>query len=158
MHMYGCLTAAALHALLLLCRCEQVLEALTAARLAAGAVCIRFPAEFRAGAFSNPDAGLSRRAVELAVAGCGWAAQLGAQELIVWSPYDGYDYNFQVSLAEWSTAACICMSWCAPLSNKTLTSVVSPCSLCVLVAPVGCVAAVAAWCRARQLTRQTWPC
>ncbi|WIA31306.1 hypothetical protein OEZ86_002208 [Tetradesmus obliquus] len=81
---------------------EQVLQALQEAGLQAGAVCIRFPAEFRLGAFSNPAAGLRQAAVELAVAGCGWAARLGAPELIVWSPYDGYDYHFQVDyLAAW---------------------------------------------------------
>jgi hypothetical protein len=73
-----------------------VLQALAAAQLQAGAVCIRFPPEFRLGAFSNPQPGLRRRAVQLAAAGCIWAAQLGAPELIVWPQYDGYDYNFQV--------------------------------------------------------------
>ncbi|KAF6255717.1 ribokinase/xylose isomerase [Scenedesmus sp. NREL 46B-D3] len=79
---------------------EQILQALSAARLQAGAVCMRFPAEFRLGAFTNPEPGLRQRAVELAVAGCAWAARLGAPELIVWSPYDGYDYNFQAQLAQ----------------------------------------------------------
>jgi hypothetical protein len=74
----------------------QIVQALSAAQLQAGAVCIRFPAEFRLGAFSNPDAALRQRAVQLAAAGCAWAAELGAPELIVWSPYDGYDYHFQV--------------------------------------------------------------
>jgi hypothetical protein len=76
----------------------QISDALSAAGLQAGAVCIRFPDEFRLGAFSNPDAVLRQRAVHLAAEGCAWAARLRATELIVWSPYDGYDYSFQVCL------------------------------------------------------------
>jgi xylose isomerase len=72
----------------------EVQVALKAAGLAAGAVCIRFPEEYRLGAFTNPDRGMRDRAVALAADGCRWAADLGARELIVWSPYDGYDYHF----------------------------------------------------------------
>ena len=58
--------------------------------------CIRFPETFRLGAFTNPEAQLRTQAVTIAVEGCRWAAALGARELVVWSPYDGYDYTFQV--------------------------------------------------------------
>ena len=34
----------------------------------------------------------------LAAEGCKWAQALGASELVVWSAFDGYDYNFQVRL------------------------------------------------------------
>lgn len=61
-------------------------------------MCIRFPDEFRLGAFTNPDERLRREAIGVAASGCRYAADLGASELIVWSPYDGYDYNFQVLL------------------------------------------------------------
>jgi xylose isomerase len=76
-------------------------------------VCIRFPAaEFRLGAFTNPQPGVRQRAVELASAGCAWAAQLGASELVVWPQYDGYDYNFQVRFtrvhADMITCTCVC--------------------------------------------------
>lgn len=89
----------------------QVTTALKAANLAAGAICIRFPADtFQLGAFTHPDPQTWKAAVDLAVNGCQLAAELGASELIVWSPYDGYDYNFQVG------GACHC--------HGTLVSVV----------------------------------
>lgn len=72
-------------------------EALERAGMAAGAICIRFPEDrFALGAFSHPDAAVRRQAVDLATEGCRWAAQLGAQDLIVWPQFDGYDYSFQV--------------------------------------------------------------
>ena len=41
---------------------------------------------------------LSRaQAVQLTKEGCEWAIALGAQELVVWSAYDGYDYAYQES-------------------------------------------------------------
>ena len=80
-------------------RQAQVQSSLRAAGLAAGAVCTRFPPDLRLGAFSGPDEGLRQRAVALAVEGCRWAADLGAPDLVVWSPYDGYDYFFEVSVS-----------------------------------------------------------
>lgn len=77
---------------------DAVRSALSAAGLAAGAVCIRFPPELRLGAFSNPNATLRQAAVQLAAGGCRWARELGAKELVVWSAYDGYDYHLQVML------------------------------------------------------------
>ena len=74
----------------------QVRSALEAAGLETGAICMRYPDEMRLGAFTNPDETLRRKAVELTKGGCRWAQELGANELIVWSPYDGYDYNLQV--------------------------------------------------------------
>ena len=77
---------------------QAVLVALPAAELRARAVCIRFPAhQMRLGAFTHPSEGVrSRRAVALAAEVCKWAQALGASELVVWSAFDGYDYNFQV--------------------------------------------------------------
>lgn len=78
-------------------------RALSAAGLAAGAVCMRFPERrFALGAFSNPDAAVRRAAVELSVEGCRWAAQLGARDLIIWPQLDGYDYNLQVGSCRWA--------------------------------------------------------
>lgn len=73
-----------------------VLAALASAGLGAGPVCIRFPDEFSLGAFTNPDAALRTKAVALAAEGCKWAEALGSRELVVWSPFDGYDYHLQV--------------------------------------------------------------
>jgi len=61
-----------------------------------GAINIRFPPQFLQGAFSNPDPDLRAAAVQLAADGCKTAATLGAAHVIVWSPYDGYDFHMQV--------------------------------------------------------------
>lgn len=75
----------------------QVKEALKAASLGVGAINIRFPERFLRGAFTNPDAALRAAAVQLAAEGCRTAAELGADHVVVWSPYDGYDHYLQVS-------------------------------------------------------------
>lgn len=76
---------------------KKLSAALSSAGLAAGAVCLRFPAEeYALGAFSNPDPAVRAKAVQLSVEGCRWAAQLGARDLILWTQFDGYDYAFQV--------------------------------------------------------------
>jgi L-rhamnose isomerase len=82
---------------------QKLAAALSSAGLSAGAVCLRFPAEeYSLGAFSNPDAAVRAKAVQLSVEGCRWAAQLGAREVILWAQFDGYDYSFQVDyLAAW---------------------------------------------------------
>lgn len=74
---------------------SAVRAALAAAGLGAGPVSVRFPDEFSLGAFTNPDGALRDRAVQVAAEGCRWAAELGAGELVVWSPFDGYDYHLQ---------------------------------------------------------------
>ena len=79
---------------------KKINAALKEVGLQTGSVCIRFPDTFYLGAFSNPDEKLRDKAVSIAVDGCRWAADLGARDLIVWSPYDGYDYNFQVNYLE----------------------------------------------------------
>lgn len=74
----------------------QIKSALKQAGLSAGAVNIRFPDTFQLGAFTNPDPTLRAAAVALAAEGCSTAAELGAGQVVVWSPYDGYDYYLQV--------------------------------------------------------------
>ena len=76
----------------------ELLTALEAAGLEAGAVNVRFPGE-GAGAFTNPDPARRRAAVELAVEACDFARNLGAGHLVVWPRMDGYDYSFQVDYA-----------------------------------------------------------
>lgn len=81
---------------------EAVRGALSAAGLRAGAICMRYPASMRAGALTSPDDALRRRAVELTREGCEWARLLGARELVVWSAFDGYDYNLQANhVVQW---------------------------------------------------------
>lgn len=75
---------------------EEVKAALEEAKLRAGAVCLRYEKEHQAGAFTHPDAALRRKAIEVTKEGARWALALGAGELVVWSAFDGYDYNNQV--------------------------------------------------------------
>ena len=75
----------------------QARDALAAAGLRAGAVCLRYPAtEFRRGALTHPDAAVRQRAIDLTIEAGDAAATLGAGELVVWSAYCGYDYALQV--------------------------------------------------------------
>ena len=71
-------------------------DALAAASLRAGAVCLRYPSDFRRGAFTHPDAAMRQKAVELTIEAGDAAVALGARELVVWSAYCGYDYALQV--------------------------------------------------------------
>jgi ribokinase len=73
---------------------SDVRSALNAAGLSAAGIAMRFPeVPFMRGAFSAPDAATRAAAVALAAEGCSWSAALGGDELVVWSPYDGYDYH-----------------------------------------------------------------
>lgn len=75
---------------------EEIREALQAANLKAGAICLRYEKEHQAGAFTHPEEALRRKAIEITKEGARWALALGAGELVVWSAFDGYDYNNQV--------------------------------------------------------------
>ena len=70
---------------------DSIVAALRDARLGVGALCLRYPPAFRAGAFTNPDASLRASALDLAVRACTTAAALNASHVVYWSPYDGYD-------------------------------------------------------------------
>ena len=75
-------------------------DALEKAGLRAGSLCMRYPKEFQLGAFTNPDPALRQKAIELTKDAGRWARDLGADELVVWSAFDGYDYNHQVDYLE----------------------------------------------------------
>jgi sugar phosphate isomerase/epimerase len=82
---------------------EEAKEALGRAGLVAGAVCLRYPSKFARGAMNHPDAELRREAIELTMEAANVARDLGCNEVVVWSAYDGYDYPFQVDYDEkWS--------------------------------------------------------
>ncbi len=49
----------------------------------------------QAGAFTNPDEKIRKRAIEITIEGGRWAESLGAKELVIWSAFCGYDYHFQ---------------------------------------------------------------
>lgn len=75
---------------------EKVVEQ----KLLPGAVCVRFPEEpFRLGGFTNPDPAVRSQAVALVRKTCETAAALGADEVVIWPRYDGYDYNLQADYA-----------------------------------------------------------
>lgn len=82
---------------------KEAKAALDLAGLKAGAVCLRYPGKFARGAMNHPNVSLRREAVELTKQAAVVARDLGCDEVVVWSAYDGYDYPFQVDYDEkWS--------------------------------------------------------
>ena len=64
---------------------------------------MRYEKQHQRGAFTHPDPQLRREAIELTKEGARWALKLGANELVIWSAFDGYDYHHQVNYTElWS--------------------------------------------------------
>jgi len=49
---------------------------------------------------NHPDEGLRREAIDMTKQAAKVARELGAKEVVVWSAYDGYDYQFQVDYDE----------------------------------------------------------
>lgn len=74
----------------------EVVRTLHEAGLGVGAVNLRYDDTFADGAFTHPDAGMRRRAIDLTIEAGAWALALGAKQVIVWPGQDGYDYPFQV--------------------------------------------------------------
>jgi xylose isomerase len=56
--------------------------------------------KFVKGAFTNPDAGVRREAIELISAGAEVARELGCDYVKLWPGQDGWDYPFQADYAE----------------------------------------------------------
>ena len=49
------------------------------------------------GAFTNPNPTIRQQAIDMTKQACDWALALGANEVVVWSAFDGYDYALQVN-------------------------------------------------------------
>ena len=49
------------------------------------------------GAFTNPHTAIRQQAIDMTKQACDWALALGANEVVVWSAFDGYDYALQVN-------------------------------------------------------------
>ena len=79
---------------------QEAKQALDDEGLVAGAVCLRYPSKFARGAMNHPDPDLRREAIELTKEAAQAALNLGCNEVVVWSAYDGYDYCFQVDYDE----------------------------------------------------------
>ena len=79
---------------------EDAKAALDEAGLKAGAICMRYEKEHGLGALTHPDEGLRRKAIDMTVAGGKYALALGANELVIWSAFDGYDYQLQVDYTQ----------------------------------------------------------
>ena len=75
---------------------EEAKAELDKAGLVAGAVCLRYPAKFARGAMNHPDPDLRQEAITLTKEAAQTALDLGCNEVVVWSAFDGYDYPFQV--------------------------------------------------------------
>ena len=76
---------------------QEATKAMKEAGLVAGAVCLRYPAKFARGAMNHPDEELRREAIKLTKEAAEVAKELGCNEVVVWSAFDGYDYPFQVN-------------------------------------------------------------
>lgn len=93
-------------------------KALDDAGLVAGAVCLRYPSKFCRGSFNNPDAALRGEAIELTKQAAQVALDLGCNEVVVWSAYDGYDYPFQVNYDQkWKEIVTAFQSCCDEFPN-----------------------------------------
>lgn len=81
---------------------REAKEALDEVGLVAGAVGLRYPSKFARGAMNHPDQELRREAIQLTKEAAQAAMDLGCNEVVVWSAFDGYDYPFQVDYdAKW---------------------------------------------------------
>jgi xylose isomerase len=75
---------------------EEVQRALDAAGLRTWCITPHiYTREFTAGAFTNPDPAVRRRALEICEAGVDAARRLGSGTVKLWPGQDGYDYPFQ---------------------------------------------------------------
>ncbi len=79
---------------------QEMKEALDEEGLVAGSVCLRYPSKFARGAMNHPDPEMRKEAIELTKEAAEMAMELGCDEVVVWSAYDGYDYPFQVNYDE----------------------------------------------------------
>src|SRR3954447_463695 len=80
---------------------EDVQRALDAAGLAASSITPHiYTREFVAGAFTNPDPAVRRRALALCEEGVDAARRLGAPTVKLWPGQDGFDYPFQADYRE----------------------------------------------------------
>src|SRR3954447_12915329 len=80
---------------------DDVQRALDAAGLRAAAITPHiYTREFAAGAFTNPDPAVRRRALALCEEGVDVAKRLGAPTVKLWPGQDGFDYPFQADYRE----------------------------------------------------------
>jgi xylose isomerase len=80
---------------------EDVQRALDGAGLAASSITPHiYTREFVAGAFTNPDPGVRKRALALCEEGVDVARRLGAPIVKLWPGQDGFDYPFQADYRE----------------------------------------------------------
>jgi xylose isomerase len=80
---------------------EEVARALAAAGISAWCITPHiYTREYTAGAFTNPDPAVRRRALELCEQGVDAARRLGAPTVKLWPGQDGFDYPFQADYRE----------------------------------------------------------
>ena len=68
---------------------DSISAALSDAGLSCGAVCLRYPKSMQLGALTHPDPAVREEAIRLTKEACTWALALGANEVVVWSAFDG---------------------------------------------------------------------
>jgi xylose isomerase len=80
---------------------EEVARALEAAGISAWSITPHiYMREFTAGAFTNPDPAVRRRALDICEEGVDAARRLGAPTVKLWPGQDGFDYPFQADYRE----------------------------------------------------------
>jgi xylose isomerase len=80
---------------------EEVARALEAAGIGAWSITPHiYMREFTAGAFTNPDPAVRRRALDICEQGVDAARRLGAPTVKLWPGQDGFDYPFQADYRE----------------------------------------------------------
>jgi xylose isomerase len=80
---------------------EEVARALEAAGISAWSITPHiYMREFTAGAFTNPDPAVRRRALDICEQGVDAARRLGAPTVKLWPGQDGFDYPFQADYRE----------------------------------------------------------
>jgi L-rhamnose isomerase len=57
------------------------------------------PEAFRLGAFTHPEAGVRRAAIDLTKRGIDACAAMGGRQMTLWMGQDGFDYSFQADYA-----------------------------------------------------------
>lgn len=79
----------------------EVEERLRANGLGLNGFAMRYYGEpgFKLGAFTNPDASLRRKAIDLTRRGIDTMRELGGTTMTLWMGQDGFDYSFQVDYA-----------------------------------------------------------
>ncbi|MCW6030997.1 sugar phosphate isomerase/epimerase family protein [Pantoea sp. JK] len=74
---------------------ELIKQTIADNNLQVGGIALRYNKEFIDGEFTNPDATLRKKAIEITLEAAEMCKYLGGNTVTLWFGYDGYDYPFQ---------------------------------------------------------------